>query len=365
MATTDFKKLPAAVKTVWSRDLWKAARDMAFITKFTGTGQNAVIQRITELTKTEKGSACVIQLVADLVGDGQIGDNEREGQEEALQNYSQTVNIDLLTNSVKNKGKLSDQSTVINFRENAKDTLAFWLANRLDQLAFLTLAGVSYSKNNDGSDRVGSNFPALAFAADVAGPSSKRALMFNGTDLIPSVTANITSSYVPTYKMLVKLGAYAKTHYVRPIVAGGKSYYVLFVHPLTLSALKQDADYQRAMVTGMPRGADNPFFTGASVTIDGLIIHEHNLVYNTLGAAGGSKWGGGAVDGSSTILCGSQALAMADLGIPEWNEKTFQYGSQSGINVDKMVGFLKPKFYSIYDKSVQDFGVVTVDHYIN
>ena len=305
-------------------------------------------------------------MVADLVGDGQVGDNEREGLEEALQNYSQTINIDLLTNSVKNKGKMSDQATVINFRENAKDTLAFWLANRMDQLAFLTLSGISYAYKNDGSTRSGSNFTSLAFAGDVSAPSSKRHLMFDGTNLVPSVTGSITSSYVPNYKMLVKLGAYAKTHYLRPIMAGGKAYYVLFVHPLTLSALKQDADYQRAMVTGMPRGADNPFFTGASVTIDGLVIHEHNLVYNTLGAASGSKWGsGGAIDGSRTLLCGSQALAMADLGTPEWNEKSFQYGSQNGINIDKMTGFLKPKFYSIYDGSVQDFGVVCCDHYIN
>jgi hypothetical protein len=29
-----------------------------------------------------------------------------------------------------------------------------------------------------------------------------------------------------------------------------------------------------------------------------------------------------------------------------------------------MLGFLKPKFYSIYDGSVEDFGIVAVDHYL-
>jgi hypothetical protein len=57
-------------------------------------------------------------------------------------------------------------------------------------------------------------------------------------------------------------------------------------------------------------------------------------------------------------------MGMADLGSPEWNEKTFQYGSQQGINVDKMFGLLKPKFHSIYDGSVEDFGTVTCDHYM-
>jgi hypothetical protein len=90
------------------------------------------------------------------------------------------------------------------------------------------------------------------------------------------------------------------------------------------------------------------------VTVDGVVFHEHRLVYNTKGAAAGAKWGaGGNVNGTRTLLCGAQALGMADIGTPEWNEKEFQYGSQQGINVDKMFGLLKPKFYSIYDKSVR------------
>jgi hypothetical protein len=54
MALTNFAALTSDQKLVWSRDLWKEARDLAFISKFVG-GSNAVIQRITELTKTEKG----------------------------------------------------------------------------------------------------------------------------------------------------------------------------------------------------------------------------------------------------------------------------------------------------------------------
>lgn len=365
MSFTNFAALTPQQKVVWSRDVWAAARDQMFIKKFIGSGDNAVIQRITELTKTERGEQVLMQLVADLVGDGVIGDNEREGNEEALQSYTQLINIDLITHSVRNKGKLADQKTVINFREMGRDRLAYWLANRVDQLALLTLSGISYAYQNDGSLRVNSPFPNLAFAADVTAPSSKRALMWNGTALVASNTASITSSYVPSYKMIVDAVAYAKSHYVKPLMAGGKEYYVMFVQPGTLAALKKDADYQRAVTNlALKNGEDSPFFTGGTVTIDGVVIHEHRLVYNTKGLASGSKWGGGAVDGTRTLLCGSQALGMADIGVPEWNEKLFQYGSQQGINVDKMLGLVKPKFYSIYDKSVEDFGVITIDHYL-
>lgn len=365
MSFTNFAALTPQQKVVWSRDVWAAARDQMFIKKFIGSGDNAVIQRITELTKTERGEQVLMQLVADLVGDGVIGDNEREGNEEALQSYTQLINIDLITHSVRNKGKLADQKTVINFREMGRDRLSYWLANRVDQLALQTLSGISYAYQNDGSLRVNSPFPNLAFAADVTAPSSKRALMWNGTALVASNTASITSAYVPSYKMIVDAVAYAKSHYVKPLMAGGKEYYVMFVQPGTLAALKKDADYQRAVTNlALKSGEDSPFFTGGTVTIDGVVIHEHRLVYNTKGLASGSKWGGGAVDGTRTLLCGSQALGMADIGVPEWNEKLFQYGSQQGINVDKMLGLVKPKFYSIYDKSVEDFGVITIDHHL-
>ncbi|MDD0837907.1 N4-gp56 family major capsid protein [Curvibacter sp. HBC61] len=363
---TNFAALNSQQKVVWSRDVWQAARDKMFVKKFIGTGENAVIQRITELTKTERGEQVLMQLVADLVGDGVIGDNEREGNEEALQNYEQLINIDLITHSVGNKGKLADQKTVINFRETARDRLAYWLANRVDQLVLLTMSGISYAFNNDGSLRVNSPFPNLRFAADVSGPSAKRALMWNGSALVPSVTGSITSAFVPSYKMIVDAVAYAKTHYVKPLMSGGKEYYVMFVQPGTLAALKKDSDYQRAVTNlALKSGEDSPWFTGGTVTIDGVVIHEHRLVYSTNGAASGSKWGsGGTVNGTRSLLCGAQALGMADIGVPEWNEKLFEYDSRQGINVDKMFGLLKPKFYSIYDKSIEDFGIVTIDHFL-
>lgn len=366
MAFTAFSELTTQQKLVWSRDVWQAARDQMFIGKFIGSGDNAVIQRVTELTKTEKGEQVIMHLVADLVEDGVIGDNEREGNEEAMQSYSQVINIDLLSHGVRSKGKMSDQKTVINFREMGRSRLAYWLSNRCDQLAFLTLSGISYGFKNNGATRSGSPFPLLTFAGDVAAPSSARSLMWDGTSLATSNTASIASTYLPSYKMIVDLVAYAKEHYVKPLMSGGKEYYVLFVAPGTLANLKKDADYQRAVVgVATKSGTDSPWFTGGTVTIDGVVIHEHRLVYNTKGAASGAKWGSGsAVNGTRSLLCGAQALGMADLGSPDWVEKLFQYDSQAGINVDKMFGLLKPQFYSIYDGSVQDFGVITCDTYL-
>ncbi len=364
MAATNFAALNSKQKIVWSRDVWSAARDRMFTKRFTGTSDNNVIQRITELTRTEKGERVLMQLVADLVEDGVIGDNEREGHEEMMQNYEQEITIDLISHQVKNKGKLAEQKTVIRFREQARNKLAYWLANRIDQLVFLTLSGISYAFNNDGSPRNGSPFPNLAFAADVSAPTAKRHRRWDATNgLVAGDTTAVDAADVPTYAMIVAAVAYAKDHYMTPLMADGKEYYVAFIKPGTLAKLKMDPDYQRAIVTAMPRSKDNPFFTGATVTVDGLVLHEHRLVFSTTGAVSGQKWGAaGTVDGTRTLICGAQALGMADLGPPEWDEEFFDYKSKQGISVDKMFGLLKPKFYSIYDKSVEDFSVLALDH---
>lgn len=364
MALTNFGALQPEQKSVWQREVWEAARDQMFVSRFMGSDDNNVIQRITELTKTEKGEKVIMTLLADLVGDGTVGDDEREGNEEALQTYYANVKVDLLSHGVRSKGKMAEQKTTVNFRKSGKSRLSYWLANRVDQLTFLTMSGIDYGYNLDGTVRTDGAFKRLSFAADIVAPSANRSVNWDGGALTPGNTATITNAHVLSYKALTEINMFAKENYIKPLVADGKEYYCLFVRPGTLAQLKQDQDFQRAVVTALPRGLDNPFFSGATVTVDGLVIHEHRLVYTNKKAGAGNMWGaGGNVQGTRTLLCGAQAVGFADLGQPEWNEKEFQYGSSAGINVDKMFGLVKPRFYSIYNKSVEDFGILAINHY--
>lgn len=370
MSGTDFASQTPERKLVWARLTWKAMRDRLIIKNIIGVGENQPIQKVTELTKTESGDQCIFHLVNELVEDGGTGDDDREGREEAMTSSRQIITIDLLNHGVKEKGKMTEQKSVLKTREFARDRLAYWLANRVDQLAMLTLSGIGYEYTLDGRLRpVTSKLRNLAFAADVAAPTSKRLLTWNGSALLGNGdagfgTANVTTGYLPNYKMVVAAGAYMRTHRIAPLLSGGKEYYLMLVHPLTYAQLKMDDKFQNALVNAGQRGDNNPWFTGADVTVDGMIVKQHNLVYNTGGAASGSKWGaGGAINGTRTLVLGAQALAMADLNQGDWVEKLFQYDSQWGVNVDKMFGFKLPQFYSQYDQSVEDFGRVCIDHY--
>lgn len=366
MALTNFSLLTEEQKTVWSMDLWKHARNYSFVNKFLGKGSNSMIQHITELKKSEKGARAVITLLADLEGDGVAGDRTLEGNEEAMKSYDQVIRIDQLRHANRHEGRMADQKSVVEFRNNSRDVLAYWLADRIDQMAFLTLSGQSYAMRNNGAPRFGSDMPFLDFAADVTAPTAQRRLRWNGTS--KTLTANgatsaITTADTPMWEMFVQLKAFAKDQYMRGIKGnGGEETFHAFLTPQAMAKLKLDPTYMANLRSARQRSGDNPLFTGDAVEVDGIVLHEFRHVYNTAGATAPNKWGSaGDVDGCQILFCGAQALAMADIGNPYWVEDGFDYENQQGISIGKILGFLKTRFNSIYSgNTVQDFGVMSV-----
>jgi N4-gp56 family major capsid protein len=392
MALTNFSALLTEEKKVWSRDVWKVARNNSFVFKFAGSSINSPIHRITELTKTERGEMAVIPLVTDLEGDGVTGDNVLWDKEEELKAYDETIVIDQLRNANRHKGRMEHQKTVIDFREQSRDKLGYWLGDRIDQLGFLTLSGVDYRLRPNGALRpgfthngtvyardtgvapVGQALYDLAFAADVTAPSSARHYRWNGTTkaLVAGNTATIAAADTPTYGMLVEMKAAAKDNYIRGVRSGGgEEVYHVFMTPKGLAKLKLDPDFLANVRNAGVRGNSNPLFSGAIVTIDGLVIHEYRHVFNTYGATAGTitnvgwpgyKWGATAAqNGQRTLLLGAQALGIADLGTPYWNEEVWDYDNQNGVSIGKIMGMKKPVFHSIYTCNAQDFGVIAVD----
>lgn len=374
MSYTNFAQLTSEQKTVWSMDLWKQARNMSFVNQFLGKDSNSMIQHITELKKSEKGARAVITLLTDLEGDGIAGDRTLEGNEEAMKSFDQVIRIDQLRHANRHEGRMADQKSVVNFREESRDKLAYWLGDRIDQLAFLTLAGMTYDKKNSGGSRVGSDLPYLEFANDVSAPSAKRLLTWDQAtktlkDPGSKTNATIVGGAIgtgdyPTWGAFVQMKAYAKDHYIRGVRSkGGDEVFHVFLSPQAMAKLKLDNDFMLNLRHAMPRGENNPLFSSAAVRIDDIVFHEFRHVPNTRTAAPTFKWGaGGNVDGCRVLFCGAQALGMADIGNPEWVEKGFDYENQQGISTGKILGFLKPKFYSQYSGgTTEDFGVIAVD----
>lgn len=378
MALTNFGTLTGDQLQAWSREFWKVARNNSFINQFAGTGSNAMVQRVTELTKNNKGTKANITLLADMTGDGITGDNTLEGNEEALRAFDISIELDQLRFANRMAGRLTDQKTVVNFREQSRDALAYAIADRCDQLAFLTLSGVAYTHKTNGalratSSSAGHELVDLEFASDVSAPTSARHLRADGANIVAGDTTALVAGDTMQYRHIVELKAFAKDNYIRGIrAAGNDEVFHMFVTPQQMADLKLDSDFLANVRNAGVRGNQNGLFSGtSSLMVDGVMIHEFRHVFNTSGAttgtstnagAAGYKWGAAAnVVGARALFCGAQALAMADIGLAEVVEDTFDYGNQAGISIGKIFGLRKPKYNSDVSGSVQDFGVIAFD----
>jgi N4-gp56 family major capsid protein len=365
MSLTDFGALTDIQKKIYSLQVTKQGRDDNFWMSngFMGSSTDDTskpIQKVTELTKTERGTEAVMPLVGDISG-GVVGDNQLEGNEQPILADAQTIRIDQLRNGVRSKGRMSEQATVLRFRVQAKDVLAFWLADIIDELMFLVAAGRAFTVNTDGSTRTTSQLPSLSFASDVAAASTNR-LMFAGS---ATSEATITASDTFTWDLVTQAKAFAKRKRIRPIRAGGKSYYILVLSTEQCRDLEKTADYKSIQAQAMPRGLDNPLFSNAKKIINEVVIYDHQKVYNTLGLASGSRWGSGStIHGAQGMLLGAQALGYASLddGSPGMDESdNTDYGNRPALGIHRIIGMLKPQFKSKFDSnSREDYGIVTI-----
>lgn len=358
MAATNFAALTTEEKTAWAMDFWEQERNQSFLTRFLGSDANSMVQRVTELKASEKGARAVITLIPDLTGDGIAGDRTLRGNEEAMSSDDQVIQIDQLRHANINEGRIAEQKSIVTFREQSRDKLAYWMADRTDQMAFLTLSGVAYTFTNAGATRTGSDLPYLSFASDVTAPSTNRYLVWDSTGFgVNSANTDLVAADTPTYRMLLEMKAYCQTNYIRPIrMKNGVEFYQVFMTPNGLMKLKQDADYLANVRNAGVRGDTNELFAGTdTVMIEGMAITAHRHVFHS------ATWGAGAVAGQRVLMCGAQALGYADIGNAYWNEEEEDYGNQLGISVGKIFGFKKPVFYSNHHASDEDFGVLCVD----
>jgi N4-gp56 family major capsid protein len=337
-----------------------------------------MVQRISELTQSDKGARAVLTLLADMTGDGIVGDNTLEGNEESLRAYDIVVQLDQLRFANRLSGRLADQKSVVNFREHSRDALAYAMADRMDQLAFLSLAGIGYTQKNNGALRPvlnsGQNLGDLAFSSDISAPTSNRHRRWDATSglVAGDVTATAAADTI-SYETIVALKAFAKDNYIRGLRgAGNEEMYHLFVTPQVMADLKLDSDFLANVRNAGVRGPSSSLFSGSSsLMVDGIMVHEFRHVFNTNGATTGAsgnagsagyKWGANAdVNGSACIFAGAQALAMADIGIPEIVEDSFDYGNQNGISIGKIFGLKKPVYHSDVSGQNEDFGVIRLD----
>ena len=369
MATTDFGAASALRVKEWSLTVTMQGRDDSFwfsngFVSASTADQNKPIQRVTELSKTKRGLECVMPMAMDISADAAVvGDNLLDGNESAIDTDYQAIRVDQIRFATKSAGEMSEQSTVLNFRTQSKDKLAFALSDVTDELGFLTAAGRAYTLNTDGTTRGTSQLPSLTFAADVAAASTNRVIYAGSA----TSEATLTAADKMSWDLIIQAKAMAKRKRIRPIRMGGRSFYIMVMSTEQCRDLEQSPDYKTLQAQAMPRGLDNPLFTNAKKVVGDVVIHDHQKVFNTLGLSSGSRWGSGStVHGAQAMLLGAQALGFAEITGDTgagWRENpgSNDFGNRQSIGYGRKMGLLNPQYKSKYDSNTrEDFGILSV-----
>ena len=135
---------------------------------------------------------------------------------------------------------------------------------------------------------------------------------------------------------------------MRPIRQGGKDYYVLMVHPESARELKNNTVWQNAQQYAMPRGKENPLFSGALGMWDGVVVHEHDGI---------QKCTINSVNANRNLFLGAQAGLVCFGGDHSWHEETVDRGNKLSVSASIIYEMAKAKFNS------KDFGVIEMPAY--
>lgn len=313
---------------LWRKALFADVRDNLYMTRFIGSTEQDMIQELEDLT-AQKGTNISFGLGMKLSGAGITGDSTLEGSEEAMTDYDEDVAVNQLRHGVLLTGKFDEKRNVYDMRMSAKNRLADWWAERIDQELVDKLCGKTTS----------------TFANTPTAAAASRSIYAGGAGSIGAIT---TAMKLDT-KVLdaAKQTAILASPRIKPIRVNGKQYFVAILHPYDATNLRQDPVWAQAQRDANVRGEDNPIFSGALGVWNGIIVHEHEYIFRT-------NDGSGSAQVARNILCGQQAGVIAWGAPVQWVEKSFDYGNQWGVSVGAIFGCIKPIFNSL------DYGVITM-----
>lgn len=361
--------IDALRQELWSKELLDdVIKDIESVMRFVGEGPNNVIQVSRDLKKM-KGDTQTFGLVTRLSGDGVTGDSELEGNEEQQNSYSESVAIDQIRNAVRLTGKLDAQKVTYDMIAAGREALRIWMKEFLVRQYFLKLGGVTNTSLVDTNGiaysvrATWSNTPDFIPDATTANGSGSRYLRA-GTTGAGDGADDLVAGDTLTLDDVTKAATIAKlaNPKIQPLDIGGDSFYVMFLHPLQARDIRISNDWKTAQQNAQIRGEKNPVFRGALGYWSNVLLLENEFVpWLDVSAAGNSFRGAAtgtdfAVDTARALLCGRQAILMAEASNPAaLVVKTFDYENKDGVAGSFIGGLQKAMFNSL------EFGVVAVD----
>lgn len=292
-----------SIPEVWAKLVLRDMKRRGFWGRFIGAEASgaAIIQKSDLLNNP--GDTVHIQITGALTGAGVTDEAVLAGNEEGLATTEMVTIPTYYRHGVLSKRRAQKKS-MLDLRSEARLRLAEWGEQKLDGLRFsqfvLTQGAKLHPQDSDN------------YAANTDG--------VNGHDLTTLVAADTL-----TVAELQRASLALYNQNAKPLRMDGDDIFVAVVHPNTLYDLKREAEYRDWVREAHVRGADNPFFRGATAMIDGVLIFTHSSV-PTVNSTSGTP-----VKSAKNLIFGSEAFIEGLDENPSWDEETKDYGAEFGV----------------------------------
>jgi len=326
VTSTDPRKLLSQL--VWSRELHSLVRRKMFWTQFIGkpvtgeenletTVKGAPVVEYSEFNRN-RGDRMLVPIKTHIDYDpyvtGVVGAEILTGAEKKLQYGFTSLYIDELRHAtIVENVNMQTQRTALDLIKDAQDELSDWGYNAIDNNIFAAVYWGQAPVLMRSADITGGNL-FTSPVAPYAHPNT-----FHYFDTTSHTYGNLQRVGTPAFSQIGTSGKYITTAYTlsndryrtvdRALIeelgsyvraAGIPAYrtnegidvYIAVLHPFALAALRLNSEFFSAMQNALPRGTDNPIFTGAVGMWNGVVFHESSkiplLPYNSIGQTNAS-----------------------------------------------------------------------------
>lgn len=307
---TQFLTNDSLTRKRWAKDLFSIILPAVEFYDLVGKGSDSPVQIRTELGKGE-GDTVTFGIRLPLTGEGVVGNNPVEGNEEKLVFKDFSMTIEELNHAVDTGGKMEEQRVPYDLMQQGKEGLQEWWVEKLSNLLINTLAGnTSYT------------VAGVSFANTITNPDVghyRAPGQADGT-AVATAEAAVTSAdiidltFLDRIKQLAEMPA-TGCYKIRPLKIGGKNYYRVMLHNFVFDQLRTNTNI--GQWGDLLRSAGKLAQPNVEIEYNGLLVSKSERLPNMrsmgsngegvyrgvlLGAQGACWAWGGAGESKGTVM---------------------------------------------------------------
>ena len=337
MAQYNFQLSTAAARHILARDLTVEMMSESKWTQFMGTTNFSIIKTQDATKQGDIAGTITMRMRGVITGDGVVGNEDFDTNDEELMHLYQTVALENFGNSVKSgkNTRLLKQVHFVNFTNDSKDALTDWGVRKLDNTIYTRFStgctNVVYCGHSTATVAT-AVVPGNVLTVDDVREAVRRAR--KGVDA--------SGNRVPKLRPIkIQVDDVNGVKVTRKI-------YLMKVGDDSAINLKQDPEWLALQEAAKANNLDAPLFSGKLGVIEDVVLvndgtyspEEAGILTSDQIAA----YAGTGVKTEINLLLGATAgLMPMDTGFT-WYEDKYDSNRKAKISVDRDFGFAKTKF---------------------